>query len=64
MVFGVLGQTDIHGVKNITEAITEALSELGNQSDVSYILTTCVTCSVTLSQTTNFRLFQIERVCR
>ncbi|XP_052238389.1 epithelial cell-transforming sequence 2 oncogene-like [Dreissena polymorpha] len=32
VVFGVLGQTDIRGVKSITEALTEALVALGDQN--------------------------------
>jgi hypothetical protein len=38
MIFGVLGQTDIRGVKNITTAITEALCELGHQNGVGYLV--------------------------
>ena len=34
MVFSVLGQTEIYGVKNITSSIQEGLRELGTQSDV------------------------------
>ncbi|XP_053396270.1 epithelial cell-transforming sequence 2 oncogene-like isoform X2 [Mercenaria mercenaria] len=35
VIFGVLGQTDIRGVKNITTALTEGLCELGNQNGVN-----------------------------
>ena len=35
MVFSVVGQTEIYGVKNITAALQDGLKELGSQSDVS-----------------------------
>ena len=35
MVFGVLGQTEIYGVRNITSALQSGLKELGSQLDVS-----------------------------
>ena len=37
MVFSVVGQTEIYGVKNITAALQDGLKELGSQSDVSIL---------------------------
>lgn len=31
LVFDILGQTEIHGVKNVTNSLSEALVQLGKQ---------------------------------
>ena len=45
VIFDVLGQTDIQGVHDITQALVEGLKSLGDQKNVCVVLLLCLLCT-------------------